>query len=100
MKVRCAELELSELGDLLREVRGGTLLLEEVSRLSAKAQNELVRHLGEPEGLGFGHAGASPLDVRFIATTSSDLTELAHQGAFRSELLRWLGGIRILVPTA
>ena len=99
VKVSCAELELSELGGLLREVRGGTLLLEEVSQLSAKAQSELLRRLGEPEGLGFGHAGASPLDVRFIATTSADLSELAHAGAFRSELLRWLGGLRILVPT-
>ncbi len=99
VKIRCDELEVAELGRLLREVRGGTLLLEEAAKLSTRAQNELVRRLGEPEGPGIGHAGGSALDVRFIATTSADLGELSQSGAFDGELLRWLGGIRILVPT-
>ena len=100
VKVSCDDLEPSELAGLLREVRGGTLLLDEVSALSTKTQRELVRRLGEPEVPGIGHAGASPLDVRLIATTSADLSELSHQGVFNAGLLRWLGGIRILVPTA
>jgi hypothetical protein len=100
VKVNCAELSASELGRLFREVRGGTLLLDEVAALSMDLQAELLDRLGHAEAPGVGHAGASPLDVRFISTTASDLSELVVLGGFHAELLQWLGGIRILVPSA
>jgi hypothetical protein len=99
LKVDCAELRASEIGQLLREVRGGTLLLDEVAALSLDMQAEMLDRLGTPEAPGVGHASASPLDVRFISTSSSDLSELVALGGFRAELLHWLGGIRILVPS-
>jgi pSer/pThr/pTyr-binding forkhead associated (FHA) protein len=99
VKVSCAELRADELGRLLREVRGGTLLLDEVAALSLDVQANLLDRLGPPEAPGVGHAGASTLDVRFIATTSADLSELVALGGFHAELLQWLGGIRIPVPS-
>jgi hypothetical protein len=99
LKVSCAELGPGEIGRLLREVRGGTLLLDEVGALSLDLQTELLDRLGDPIAPGVGHASGSALDVRFIATTSGDLSELIALGGFRAELVPWLGGIRILVPT-
>ena len=98
LKVSCEDLRACELGRLLREVRGGTLLLDEVAALSLDLQADLLERFGQPEAPGVGHAGASSLDVRFISTSSCDLSELVALGGFRAELLRWLGGIRIPVP--
>jgi pSer/pThr/pTyr-binding forkhead associated (FHA) protein len=98
LKVNCADLRAAELGRLLREVRGGTLLLDEVAALSLDLQVDLLERLGVADGPDVGHAGASSLDVRFIATTSCDLSELVVLGGFEAELLQWLGGIRIPVP--
>jgi len=100
VKVSCSDLTAKELASLLREVRGGTVLLDEVAALSSKAQRELVLLLGEPEAPGVGHANASARDVRLIASTSRDLSELVLAGDFDGQLLHWLGGIRILVPTS
>ncbi|HTA88760.1 MAG TPA: FHA domain-containing protein [Polyangiaceae bacterium] len=100
LKVDCAELKASELSRLFREVRGGTLLLDEVANLSIDLQSEMLERLGPAEAPGVGHANASPLDVRLISLTECDLSELTALGGFRAELLDWLGGIRILVPSA
>jgi len=99
LKVCCAELRASEIGRLLREVRGGTLLLDEVGALSLDLQADLLDRLGDPIAPGVGHASGSALDVRFIASTSGDVSELVALGGFYGELVQWLGGIRILVPT-
>jgi DNA-binding NtrC family response regulator len=77
----------------------GTILLDEISCAGMRTQVKLLRFLetGEVQPLGAGRPGRR-VDVRVIATTSADLTQLAHSGAFREDLLYRLRVAHIHVP--
>jgi DNA-binding NtrC family response regulator len=112
VKINCARLGDSEIGrELLRRsgpapvrsrlfeiASGGTVFLEEVGSLPLAIQAELLRAVGDAEVFNASSAGALPLDVRFISSTSNDFGGLIGGGAFRSDLHYWLGGIHLYVP--
>jgi len=77
----------------------GTILLDEISCASMQMQVKLLRFLetGKVQPLGAGGPGRR-LDVRVIATTSANLTHLAHSGAFREDLLYRLRVAQIHLP--
>src|SRR5436190_1168284 len=77
----------------------GTILLDEISCASMPMQVKLLRFLetGKVQPLGAGGPGRR-LDVRVIATTSANLTHLAHSGAFREDLLYRLCVAQIHLP--
>lgn len=64
----------------------GTLLLDEISELSANSQAKLLRVLQERELKRIGGSKSIKVDVRLIASTNKDLSEMVDKGEFRRDL--------------
>jgi len=77
----------------------GTILLDEISCAAMRTQVKLLRFLetGEVQPLGATGPGRR-VDVRVAATTTANLTHLAHSGAFREDLLYRLRVAHIHLP--
>ena len=83
----------------LRLAHGGTLFLDEVAEMSLRMQALLLRFLenGEIQAVGSDAARAT-VDVRVIAATNRNLTDMVASGAFREDLLYRLRVIHLHVP--
>jgi transcriptional regulator with PAS, ATPase and Fis domain len=77
----------------------GTLFLDEVGEMSLRMQALLLRFLenGEIQAVGSDHSEAR-VDVRVIAATNRNLTDLVATGQFREDLLYRLRVIHLHVP--
>jgi transcriptional regulator with PAS, ATPase and Fis domain len=77
----------------------GSLFLDEVGEMSLRMQALLLRFLenGEIQAVG-SEKSQSRVDVRVIAATNRDLSELVGQGQFREDLLYRLRVIHLHVP--
>ncbi len=77
---------------------GGTILLDEIGDVSPALQVKLLRvlqdHIYEP----LGSTRTEKADVRVMAATNQNLTELMDQGNFRQDLYYRLNVIEINVP--
>lgn len=87
-----ASTSVDELVRALDAARGSTLLIEDVDKLPAACQAQLVKHLKERSG----PAGATA--PRIVATTAAHLNELVSRGSFREDLYVRLPGLSITVP--
>jgi DNA-binding NtrC family response regulator len=83
---------------LFEEAHRGTLLLDEIGELSARAQAKLLRVLQESEIRRVGENHSRHIDVRVIAATNRSLTGDVDAGRFRRDLLYRLDVVRISVP--
>ncbi len=83
---------------LLREAWGGTVLLENVSELPLAAQGELMEAVGEANALGAGWEPPRACDVRLIATSNHNLSELVAEERFRTDLYLRLCGVLLTLP--
>ena len=77
---------------------GGTIFLDEISKLGADAQSKLLRVLQERELDPLGAEHTVPIDVRVVAATNRDLRQLVSSGAFQEDLFYRLNVIPITVP--
>jgi len=84
----------------LRLAHRGTLFLDEVGEMSLRMQALLLRFLenGEIQAVGSDAARAT-VDVRVIAATNKNLTDMVASGAFREDLLYRLRVIHLHVPS-
>jgi DNA-binding NtrC family response regulator len=83
---------------LFEEAHGSSLLLDEVSELSARSQAKLLRTLQEREIRRLGENVPRPVDVRVLAATNRPLADEVGCGRFREDLLFRLAVVRIRLP--
>jgi transcriptional regulator with PAS, ATPase and Fis domain len=83
---------------LFEDATGGTLFMDEVAELSARAQAKLLRVVQQQEVRRVGETLSRPIDVRLIAAANRPLGAEAEAGRFRHDLLYRLDVIRITLP--
>ena len=76
----------------------GTVFLDEIGDTSANMQSKLLRVLESGEIMPVGSAGASHVNVRIIAATNRDLSELVAQNKLREDLFYRLNVVTIQLP--
>ena len=77
---------------------GGTLLLDEVESLSARAQVQLLRVLEDGLVEPLGTDRTRKVDIRLLATTKIDLKELVKKGGMREDFYHRIVVLPVLVP--
>lgn len=77
----------------------GSIFLDEVGDLSAKAQAKVLRVLEEGEIQRVGSAEIKKVDVRIIAATNKDLKEEIKKGDFREDLYFRLNVVPVHSPS-
>ncbi len=78
--------------------QGGTLFLDEISEVDPAIQVKLLRFLQEREFERVGGIETLRSDVRVVAATNRDLTEMVREGAFRRDLYYRLKVVTIELP--
>jgi transcriptional regulator with PAS, ATPase and Fis domain len=77
------------------EANGGTLFLDEVGELPLEAQAGLLRVLQEGRFYRLGGTKEIKVDVRVIAATNRNLTDMVKKGEFRDDLFHRLNMVPI-----
>jgi len=76
----------------------GTLFLDEVGDIPQALQPKLLRVLQEQEFERLGSTRTQQVDVRLVAATNRELTDMVRRGEFRSDLYFRLNVFPILLP--
>ena len=76
----------------------GTVLLDDIDTLDVNMQAKLLRVIQEKEFERLGTTKVIKLDVRFLASTNKDLTQLIQTGSFREDLYYRLNVLPIQLP--
>ncbi|MFN8389348.1 MAG: sigma-54 dependent transcriptional regulator [Bdellovibrionota bacterium] len=76
----------------------GTLFLDEVGEMLPALQAKLLRVLQEGTFLPVGATSERQADVRILAATNRDLSEMVEKGTFREDLYYRLNVINISLP--
>lgn len=79
--------------------QGGTLYLDDISDLSAKAQEKLLRVLQERKFQRVGGGEFISIDVRVMAATEADLQQEVRAGRFREDLYHRINVMTLQVPS-
>ena len=77
---------------------GGTILLDEIGELSAAFQVRLLRVLQDLIFQPLGGTKPVKADVRVIAASNQDLSELVKQGVFRQDLFYRINVVNLNLP--
>jgi DNA-binding NtrC family response regulator len=81
-----------------KAAEGGTLFLDEIGDLTPEVQSALLRVIEKGELPRIGRDLPLPIDVRVIAATNRNLSELMAQGKFREDLYDRLSAFEVRVP--
>lgn len=77
---------------------GGVLFLDEIGNISPAMQIRLLRVLQEQVYDPLGSVAPEKTDVRIIAATNSDLTDMIKQGTFREDFYYRINIARVELP--
>src|ERR671934_384612 len=77
---------------------GGTLFLDEIGDMSANTQAKILRVLQEHEFERLGGTRTLRVDVRVIAATNRNLSQMVANGLFREDLYYRLNVVSIEMP--
>jgi two-component system nitrogen regulation response regulator GlnG len=80
------------------QAEGGTLFLDEIGDMPPEAQTRLLRVLQEGEYTTVGGRTSIRANVRIVAATHRDLSQLIRQGLFREDLYYRLNVVPIRLP--
>ncbi|MDI6727698.1 MAG: sigma-54 dependent transcriptional regulator [Thermodesulfovibrionales bacterium] len=83
---------------VLEAANGGTVFLDEISNLPMSMQVKLLRVLQEKEFRPVGSKKTVKIDIRFIAATNRDLSEMVKEGKFREDFFYRLNVFPIDIP--
>jgi transcriptional regulator with PAS, ATPase and Fis domain len=83
---------------LFELANGGTLFLDEIGKMKFEQQGNLLRVLQEREIRRIGSDRVIPVDVRVIAASNEDLSDLVKKGTFREDLYFRLSVLKIWLP--
>ncbi|VVT15293.1 sigma-54 dependent transcriptional regulator [Rhizobium sp. EC-SD404] len=79
--------------------RGGTVLLDEIGSMPIDLQAKLLRVIQDRVISRLGSNETLPLDVRFVATSKTELDDEVAAGRFRADLLYRLNVVTLRVPS-
>jgi DNA-binding NtrC family response regulator len=83
----------------LARAEGGTLFIDEIDKLSLKAQAGLLHVLEERSYRSLGASGGErPADVRFVIGTNADLRAAVKDGTFREDLFYRINVLPVRLP--
>ncbi len=77
---------------------GGTLVLDEVDRLSVELQDRLIEAIENKRCRPIGARHSFKVDLRFIGASNLPLADLVATGHFRKELLELLARTTVTLP--
>ena len=84
---------------LFEEANGGTLFLDEIGDVSPQMQVKLLRILQDGEYRPVGGNDTRTADVRIIAATHRNLSQLVADGKFREDLYYRLKVVSLEIPS-
>src|SRR5678816_45451 len=76
----------------------GTIFFDEIGTIGVDTQAKLLRVIQEREFMRLGGVETIKVDVRIIAATNVDLSQLVEEGRFREDLYYRLNVINIKLP--
>ncbi|HUP64924.1 MAG TPA: sigma-54 dependent transcriptional regulator [Thermoanaerobaculia bacterium] len=77
---------------------GGSIFLDEIGTINLETQAKLLRVIQEKEFMRLGAVETIRVDVRIIAASNIELTELVEAGQFREDLFYRLNVIKVSLP--
>ncbi|MDF1738543.1 MAG: sigma-54 dependent transcriptional regulator [Verrucomicrobiales bacterium] len=80
------------------EADGGTLFLDEIGEIDLNTQVKLLRAIGERTFERLGSNKPIKVDVRVVAATNKNLSEMVREGTFRDDLFFRLNVVSIDMP--
>lgn len=80
------------------EADGGTLFLDEIGEIDLNTQVKLLRAIGERTFERLGSNKTVKVDVRVVAATNKNLSEMVREGTFRDDLFFRLNVVSIDMP--
>lgn len=83
---------------VFRGAHRGTLFLDEIEATSLAMQVKLLRAVQSGEIRAVGDVVSQQVDVRLIAATNQNLSQLASKGLFREDLLHRINVFQIVSP--
>ncbi|MFH1197394.1 MAG: sigma 54-interacting transcriptional regulator [bacterium] len=89
---------ISDKKGLLEVAEKGTFFLDEIADVSPALQSKLLRVLENREIIRVGDTSVKKIDVRIIAATNKDLSQLVKEGKFREDLFYRLNVFPVRVP--
>ncbi len=84
---------------LFEVANGGTIFLDEIGEMPLKLQSKLLSVLQDRQFLKIGGKEPLQVDVRILAATNRDLSEMVNSNTFRKDLYYRLNVVPILVPS-
>ncbi len=83
---------------LLERARGGTVFLDELGDMALPTQAKVLRALESATLYRVGGSKAIALDVRFVAATHRNLSQLIEEGSFRLDLYHRIAAVELELP--
>ena len=78
---------------------GGTIFLDEIGDMTLSTQTKILRAIQEGEIQRVGGSKTIKIDVRVIAATNKDLSDMMKDGGFRKDLFYRLSVVRLRLPS-